>query len=37
MDASPPDSLSGDVAEDLHDRGDQGLLFVVRGSLDISP
>jgi len=27
----------GDVAEDLHDRGDQGLLFVVRGSLDISP
>ncbi len=33
-------SLGGlpvDVAEDLHDGGDQGLFFYVRGSDDTSP
>ena len=29
--------LPGDVAEDLHDGGDQGLFFYVRESLNTSP
>ncbi len=29
--------LPGDVAEDLHDGGDQGLFFFVRGSVNTSP
>ena len=33
----PLDDLPEDVAEDLPDGGDQGLLCVVRGSVDISP
>ncbi len=29
--------LPGDVAEDLHDGGDQGLFLFVRGSVNTSP
>ncbi len=29
--------LPGDVAEDLHDGGDQELFFLVRGSVNTSP
>ena len=35
--AHPLDSLPGDVAEVLHDGSDQGLLCIVRGSVDIYP
>ena len=34
--AGPLGGLPGDVAEDLHDGGDQGLFFV-RGSVSTSP
>ena len=37
MAAGPLGGLPGDVAEDLHDGGDQGLLFFVRGSVNTSP
>ncbi len=33
----PLGGLPGDVAEDLHDGGDQSLFFFVRGSVDTSP
>jgi len=32
----PLDGLPGNVAEDLHDGGEQKLLWVVKGSVDIS-
>jgi len=35
LDAPPLDGLPGDVAEGLHDGGDQGLLCVARGAVDI--
>ncbi len=35
--AGPLGGLPGDVAEDLHDGGDQGLFFFVRGSVNTSP
>ena len=35
--AGPLGGLPGDVAEDLHDGGDQGLFFYVRGSGNTSP
>ncbi len=37
MAAGPLEVLPGDVAEDLHDGGDQGLLIFVRGSVNTSP
>ncbi len=37
MAAGPLGGLPGDVAEDLHDGGDQGLFFLLRGSVNISP
>ncbi len=34
----PPDKILGTpLAEDLHDGGDQGLFFFVRGSVNTSP
>ncbi len=36
MAAGPLGGLPGDVAEDLHDGGDQGLFFSVRGSVNTS-
>jgi hypothetical protein len=35
--AGPLGDLPGDVAEDLHDGGDQGLFFLVRGSVNTCP
>ncbi len=35
--ADPLEVLPEDVAEDLHDGGDQGLFFLVRGSVNTSP
>ncbi len=35
--AGPLELLHEDVAEDLHDGGDQGLFFYVRGADNISP
>ncbi len=37
MAAGPLGGLPGDVAEDLHDGGDQGTVFFVRGSVNTSP
>ncbi len=37
MAAGPLGGLPGDVAEDLHDGGDQGLFFFVRDSVNTSP
>ncbi len=36
MDAGLLGGLPGDVAEDLHDGGDQELFFFVRGSVNTS-
>ncbi len=36
MAAGPLGGLPGDVDEDLHDGGDQGLFFCVRGSVNTS-
>ena len=37
MAAGPLGGLPGDVAEDLHDGGDQGLFVFLRGSVSTSP
>ena len=37
MAAGPLGGLPEDVAEHLHDGGDQGLFFYVRGSVNTSP